>query len=110
MGPIGVPELIFLFVLALLIFGPRKLPELGRSLGKAMNEFRRASTDLRMTVEEEVRELERQTNQIADSAREAIAPPDGGYGAAAGASEPGIEAPATQAGEEKPVDGQTKPV
>jgi sec-independent protein translocase protein TatA len=107
-GPIGVPELIFLFVLALLIFGPRKLPELGRSLGKAMTEFRRASTDLRMTVEEEMREIDRQTRQIADTARDAVLPPDGGYGHSAAASEPAMDAPAPAA-EEKPADGHNRP-
>ena len=43
MGPLGIPELIFIFALALLIFGPRKLPELGRTFGKSMAEFRRTS-------------------------------------------------------------------
>ncbi|MDX1385093.1 MAG: twin-arginine translocase TatA/TatE family subunit, partial [Thermoanaerobaculia bacterium] len=45
MGPLGVPELIFILVLALLIFGPKRLPEIGRTIGKAMGEFRRATTD-----------------------------------------------------------------
>lgn len=53
-GSIGLPELIMVFVLALLLFGPRKLPDIGRSLGKAMGEFRRASNDLKRTLEEEV--------------------------------------------------------
>jgi TatA/E family protein of Tat protein translocase len=54
-GSIGMPELIVIFVIALIIFGPRKLPELGRSLGKSLGEFRRASNDLRNSLEEEVR-------------------------------------------------------
>ena len=58
MGPIGVPELIIIFVVALLVFGPRKLPELGKSLGKGLSEFRRASNELRNTLEEEVRAAE----------------------------------------------------
>lgn len=53
-GSIGVPELILIFIVALLLFGPRKLPDIGRSLGKAMGEFRRASNDLRRSLEEEV--------------------------------------------------------
>jgi sec-independent protein translocase protein TatA len=54
-GSIGMPELIVIFVIALIIFGPRKLPELGRSLGRSLGEFKRASNDLRNSLEEEVR-------------------------------------------------------
>jgi TatA/E family protein of Tat protein translocase len=54
-GSIGMPELIIIFVIALIIFGPRKLPELGRSLGRSLSEFRRASNELRSTLEEEIR-------------------------------------------------------
>ncbi|MFL6290430.1 MAG: twin-arginine translocase TatA/TatE family subunit, partial [Thermoanaerobaculia bacterium] len=50
MGPLGVPELIFIFVLALLIFGPKRLPEIGRTIGKGMAEFRKASTELKRTI------------------------------------------------------------
>ena len=52
---IGMPELIIIFVIALIIFGPRKLPELGRSLGKSLAEFKRASNELKSTLEEEIR-------------------------------------------------------
>jgi sec-independent protein translocase protein TatA len=55
MGPIGFPELLIILVVALIVFGPRKLPELGRSLGKSLSEFKRASNELRSTLEEEVR-------------------------------------------------------
>jgi sec-independent protein translocase protein TatA len=53
-GSIGGPELILIFIVALLIFGPRKLPELGRMLGKGMSEFRRAANDLKDSLETEV--------------------------------------------------------
>ena len=55
LGSIGMPELIIIFVIALIIFGPRKLPELGRSLGKSLNEFKRASNELKNTLDEEIR-------------------------------------------------------
>jgi Tat protein translocase TatB subunit len=52
---IGVPELILIFVIALLVFGPRRLPEIGKSLGKALAQFKRASNDLKQTLDEEMR-------------------------------------------------------
>jgi len=58
MGSVGIPELIVIFTVALLVFGPRKLPEIGKSLGKAMKEFHRARSDLMSTLEEEVRKTE----------------------------------------------------
>lgn len=53
-GPLGVTEVLFILVLALLVFGPRRLPELGRTIGRAMGEFRRASTELRRTLNNEL--------------------------------------------------------
>lgn len=53
-GSLGVPEILFILVLALLVFGPRRLPELGRTIGRAMGEFRRASTDLQRTLNNEL--------------------------------------------------------
>jgi sec-independent protein translocase protein TatA len=64
-GSIGMPELIIIFVIALIIFGPKKLPELGKSLGKSIAEFKRASNDLRNTLEEEVRIEEQQQQRTA---------------------------------------------
>ena len=52
---IGVPEIIMILVIALIVFGPRKLPEVGRTLGKALGEFRKATDDLKNTIEREVR-------------------------------------------------------
>jgi TatA/E family protein of Tat protein translocase len=62
MGPIGMPELVIILVIALIIFGPRKLPELGKSLGRSLNEFKRASADLQNTLEQEIK-LEEQKEQ-----------------------------------------------
>ena len=53
-GSIGAPELLVIYIIALLIFGPRKLPKLGKSLGKSLAEFKRASNDLKNTLEEEI--------------------------------------------------------
>jgi TatA/E family protein of Tat protein translocase len=54
-GSLGVPELLLIFVVVLIVFGPRKIPEIGRMLGKALGEFRRATDDLKSTIEREVR-------------------------------------------------------
>ena len=54
-GSLGVPELLLIMVVALIVFGPRKLPEIGRTLGKALGEFRKATDDLKNTIEREVR-------------------------------------------------------
>ena len=61
MGNIGIPELLVIFVVALIVFGPRRLPELGKQLGKGLSEFKRASNELRNTLEEEIRMEDRRT-------------------------------------------------
>lgn len=72
-GSIGMPELVIIFVIALIIFGPRKLPELGKSLGRSLNEFKKASNDLQNTLEQEIK-LEEQ-KETAAAARKAEADP-----------------------------------
>ena len=58
MGNIGFPEMVLIFVVALLVFGPKRLPELGKSLGKGLSEFRRASSDLKNSIEREIEAAE----------------------------------------------------
>ena len=66
---LGVSEMFFIFLLALIIFGPRKLPEIGRQLGKAMAEFKRASNEFKAQIESEMRQIEY------EEARKKDAPP-----------------------------------
>ena len=67
---LGFPEVMVIFMLALLIFGPRKLPELGRSLGRGLSEFKRATNELKKTWEEEVKtegeELEKVIKKVSE--------------------------------------------
>jgi sec-independent protein translocase protein TatA len=58
LGSIGMPELILILVIALIVFGPKKLPEIGRSLGKGLAEFKKASDDLKQSIQKEVEGLE----------------------------------------------------
>lgn len=75
MGNLGMPELLFIFVLALLIFGPKKLPEIGKQLGKGLGEFKRASNDLKRSIEEEVEKAAREEapKPAADPGPQAVA-------------------------------------
>lgn len=61
MGSVGFPELLIIFTIALIVFGPRKLPELGKTLGKSIAEFKRASNELKNTLNEEILAEERKT-------------------------------------------------
>jgi len=63
-GSIGMPEMIIILVIALIVFGPRKLPELGKSLGKSLAEFKKASNELRNTLEEEIRIEEQKEKEV----------------------------------------------
>ncbi len=66
---LGFPEMLFIFLLALIIFGPKKLPEIGRQIGRALNEFRRASNEFKAQIESEISQLDVEPN------RQTILPP-----------------------------------
>jgi sec-independent protein translocase protein TatA len=76
-GPLGMPEIIMIFIVGLLLFGPRKMPELGRSIGRALGEFRRASNEFKRTVEDEVaaediRAVEKDLREIKNAGADAV--------------------------------------
>ena len=71
MGPIGMQEMVVIFLVALVLFGPKKLPELGKTLAKAITEFRRAQSDLKATFEREMQALEKETESLKEVARQA---------------------------------------
>ncbi len=76
-GSVGFPELMFIFVIALVLFGPRQLPNIGKSLGRAMAEFKRASNEFKRTIEEEVatdeiKSVQRELQQTAADVKEAL--------------------------------------
>src|SRR5580704_11201544 len=67
-------EMVFIFILALVLFGPKKLPELGRTIGKALTEFRRASSDLKASFEREMHNLEREADALKEPANTIASP------------------------------------
>jgi TatA/E family protein of Tat protein translocase len=90
---IGMPELLVIFVIALLVFGPKELPKIGRTIGKAMAEFRRASDELRDGIQREIDLAEREGQPPPPPAEEPVVTP---------APETPSPAPEGQAGETKP--------
>jgi Tat protein translocase TatB subunit len=72
-GPLGGPEIIAIFVLALLLFGPRRLPKLGKTLGRTMSEFRKATSDFKMSLEREIEmeEIRETRDELKKTARDA---------------------------------------
>jgi Tat protein translocase TatB subunit len=93
-GTLGGPELFLIFVVALIVFGPRKLPEIGKSLGKMMAEFRKASNEFRSTIENEVEaEKIRESMRIEAPKVEPVVLASGAASsapAAAGSAEPAV--------------------
>ena len=76
-GTLGMPEIIMIFIVGLLLFGPRKMPQIGRSIGRALGEFRRASNEFKRTVEdevaaEEIRSVEKDLREIRNAGSEVV--------------------------------------
>lgn len=74
-GSLGVPEMVMIFVVALLLFGPRQMPQIGKSIGKALAEFRRASNEFKRTIEDEVAgsdlmEMKKDLEEVRDIGKE----------------------------------------
>ena len=69
-GTLGMQEIVVIFILALLLFGPKKLPELGRTFGKALTEFRRAQNELKSTFDREMKSLEQETASLKEVTKE----------------------------------------
>ena len=84
-GPLGGPELVLILVLALIVFGPRRLPEIGKSMGRLLSEFRKASHDFQRTIEDEV-EAEKYKPSAPETGATAPSP-----GAESGAAQPPAE-------------------
>jgi Tat protein translocase TatB subunit len=99
-GSLGGPELFLILVVALIVFGPRKLPEIGKSLGKMMAEFRKASNDFRRTIEEEV-----EADKLREATRIDLSPVAATAAAAATAAPEVTPAPASTAAEPVPAAG-----
>jgi len=64
MGQLGFSEMLVIFIVALLVFGPKKLPELGKSLGKGIREFRKATDELKSTWAEQVKDIQAPLNDV----------------------------------------------
>jgi TatA/E family protein of Tat protein translocase len=86
-GNLGLPEMVIILVIALIVFGPRKLPELGRSLGKSLGEFRKASNELKSTLDEEIRVEEQKEQRAKMEAEQASAIVASGASSPAGVSD-----------------------
>ncbi len=73
---IGMPELIIIFVIALIVIGPQKLPDLARSLGKGLAEFKRATEDFKQNIEEEAKALDEKDKAPQEAAAKEVAAVD----------------------------------
>jgi Tat protein translocase TatB subunit len=107
---LSVPHLAIIFLVALIVLGPEKLPQIARTLGKAMADFRRITGDFRVQIEDEMREMERQT-RIKQMNEESVRTAEASTQllGATPAEEP-QHVPATAVTSEKPADGESQPV
>ncbi|HSB33615.1 MAG TPA: TatA/E family twin arginine-targeting protein translocase [Nitrospirota bacterium] len=101
---LGLPELLVIFVIALLVFGPKKLPELGKSIGRAMAEFKKASDEFKDTIQHEMKEVEKSTDLEEIKKLGKIDIPDLEKPAAAKPSTEPAQSPAQQTDQKKPQD------
>jgi sec-independent protein translocase protein TatB len=106
---LSLPHLVVIFVIALVVFGPQKLPELARTLGKLMAEFRKASGDFRSAFEEEMRDLERQARETERKLKEAARLPAAGESAAAAEALPSSTVAGTVPGSHPTTDAIAYP-
>ncbi len=108
---LSIPHMLVVFVIVLVVFGPQKLPELARSLGKMLAEFRKASTDFKSAFEEEMKDLERQAREVErKKAAEAAANAanEAPVQAATFATAAGTETPAIEARDGAAVSGEAR--
>jgi len=89
---LSIPHMIVVFLVVLVVFGPQKLPELARSFGKLMAEFRKASNDFKNAFEEEMRDLERQA-RIAELKKQVAEANAAADAATRGITNPALPAP-----------------
>ena len=95
LGPLGLPELLFILALALLIFGPKKMPEIGRTLGRGLSEFRKASNELKRTFNTEMIRDEIRQHDPRRILNEALEEPPKTKTPATSAPAPSAEAPSS---------------
>jgi len=108
---IGMPELVIIFVIALLVFGPKELPKIGKTIGRAMGEFRRASDELKDGIQREIEMVEREQSEATPSSEVSVetVPAEPPVAVAEPAPEPQLELPMAQAPEASaPEDGVPK--
>jgi TatA/E family protein of Tat protein translocase len=110
-GSIGMPELVLIFIVALLVFGPKKLPEIGKSIGKGLAEFKRASDDLKRTIEQEIEQGKQEVASVREHVTGVVPASPGSAASAASpavvetaAGAPPAPAPAVPPPDSRPIE------